>query len=515
MRTLPERLGKYPILRVLGEGAMGVVYEGFDPVIRRPLAIKTIRRELIEGGSGGQAMVARFRNEAQAAGRLTHPGIAGVYEYGEDERCAYIAMEFVPGGSVREFLSRRPRFAHEDVLSVMVQLLDALEHAHAHGVAHRDIKPANLMITRDGRLKVTDFGVARIEAAGLTLDGAVIGTPGFIAPEQYTEDTIDGRVDLYAAGVLMYQLLAGRTPFGGSPEAVMYKTLHEQPAPPSSIEGAADAARFDAVVMRALAKSPAERHPSAAAFREALVALAAQPIHATVSEETLVMAPMRAASPSPGLSTGGLSGGLSGGVRGAVSGAAPAGVAGDASVAPGTAPTRLSTWDPEVLAGVEARLSRHLGPVARVLVRRAAAATEDVAALVDRLAADLPDDADRTSFRTATMAQFGGAATTAIGGTGTGVASAVAPPGPPATGAGTVASGTAAATAGDGPLTPAYLEQSTRVIAARVGPIAKLLVRRAAADACGRRAFAQALVASADLGDAAGPALAELLRLPG
>ena len=126
---VPQRLGKYPISRVIGEGAMGVVYEAFDPVIRRPLAIKTIRRELVEGSEKGASMVARFRNEAQAAGRLMHPGIAAVHEYGEDDDCAYIVMEFVSGASLREYLARNTRFPEHDVLSIMCQLLDALEYA--------------------------------------------------------------------------------------------------------------------------------------------------------------------------------------------------------------------------------------------------------------------------------------------------------------------------------------------------------------------------------------------------
>ena len=164
----PERIGKYPIVRTLGEGAMGVVYEAFDPIIRRPLAIKTIRRALIESHETGAAAVARFKTEAQAAGGLAHPGIASVYEYGEDDQCAYIAMEFVTGNTLREYISRKTVFAEEDVLSMMLQLLDALGYAHSRKVLHRDIKPANLMITRDGRLKVTDFGIARVEANGVT-----------------------------------------------------------------------------------------------------------------------------------------------------------------------------------------------------------------------------------------------------------------------------------------------------------------------------------------------------------
>lgn len=519
MSTIPERLGKYPIVRVLGEGAMGVVYEAFDPVIRRQLAIKTIRRELIEGVDGGVAATARFRNEAQAAGRLLHPGIAAVYEYGEDEHCAFIAMEYVTGCSVREYLSRQTRFADEDVLSIMVQLLEALGHAHAHGVLHRDIKPANLMITRDGRVKVTDFGVARIEASGLTLDGAVIGTPGYIAPEQYTEETIDGRVDVYAAGVLMYQLLAGRTPFTGTPEAVMYKTLHEMPAPPSKVEGAGRPERFDPIVMTALAKSRDERYPSADAFRLALVECSVQPI-GVVSEETVVIVPLR---PSPAAVGGSPTASRADGAvvadasRGAEAvRARSAAVAQSASAGPTGAATVLQSWDPGVLAEVESRLSRHIGPVARVLVRRAAAACADVPTLIDRLVEDIPAQDDRTQFRTATAALARSHAT--HGGqpahTGAPTGSRTRIDSGAATVLSTPAGSASSAEAVDAPLTPDFLAHATRVLAAHVGPIARVLVRKSAERSAGRRAFAADVVTAAGLGEGADKVVAELLRGP-
>src|SRR6266545_1800360 len=183
--TAPDRLGKYEITEVLGRGAMGVVYKGFDPGIRRIVAIKTIRRELIEGERPAAAMLARFRNEAQAAGKLAHPGIVAVYDYGEDASVAYIAMEYVEGNSLREYLGRGTRFAERDAVSVMSQLLEALEHAHERRVWHRDIKPANIIVMMNGRVKVADFGIARIEASDLTQTSAMLGSPGYMAPEQY------------------------------------------------------------------------------------------------------------------------------------------------------------------------------------------------------------------------------------------------------------------------------------------------------------------------------------------
>ncbi len=150
-QPIPQRLGKYPITGVIGRGAMGVVYRGVDPVIKRAVAIKTIRKELVEGDEHTEAMSDRFRHEAQAAGRLSHPGIVAVYEYGEDAQHAFIAMEYVEGNSLREYLARDTGFDERDSVSIMAQLLDALQFAHDHSVWHRDIKPANIMVMSNGR----------------------------------------------------------------------------------------------------------------------------------------------------------------------------------------------------------------------------------------------------------------------------------------------------------------------------------------------------------------------------
>ena len=162
-----ERLGKYEIVEVLGRGAMGIVFKGFDPGIDRTVALKTIRKELIEDDDRAGMALARFRNEARAAGRLSHPGIVAVYDYGESESVSYIAMEYVQGNSLREYFNRGTRFGEADTVSIMAQLLEALQHAHDAGVWHRDIKPANLIIMGNGRLKIADFGIARIEASQL------------------------------------------------------------------------------------------------------------------------------------------------------------------------------------------------------------------------------------------------------------------------------------------------------------------------------------------------------------
>ena len=292
----PERLGKYDIVEVLGKGAMGVVFKGFDPDIDRTVAIKTVRKELIEEEDHAGMALARFKNEARAAGRLSHPGIVAVYDYGESGSVAYIAMEFVQGASLREYFNRGTRFAERDAIAIMVQLLEALQHAHDQGVWHRDIRPANLIIMTNGKVKITDFGIARIDTSTLTQTGVVIGSPGYMAPEPYAGGKVDRRADLFATGVVMYQLLTGARPFAGSVESIPYKICHVEPPLPSEAEPDRGWERYNAVITRALAKQPETRFQTAAEFRAAILEAYAKPVAATVSEETIIAEPATGAA---------------------------------------------------------------------------------------------------------------------------------------------------------------------------------------------------------------------------
>ena len=294
--TTPHHLGKYEITEVLGQGAMGVVYRGFDPGIRRTVAIKTIRRELVEGERAAAAMLARFRNEAQAAGKLAHPGIVAVYDYGEDAAVAYIAMEYVEGNSLREYIARGTRFAERDAVSIMSQLLEALGHAHERRVWHRDIKPGNVIVMRNGKVKVADFGIARIEASELTQTGVMMGSPGYMAPEQYAAAQIDHRADLFAAGVVFYQLITGAKPFVGTTEQVSYATCHTEPLRASLADPGKGWERYDPIIAKALSKKPEDRFQSAEAFRAAILAAHDAPAAAAVSEETIIVEVLRPAA---------------------------------------------------------------------------------------------------------------------------------------------------------------------------------------------------------------------------
>jgi len=178
-----ERLGKYEIRRELGRGAMGVVYEAFDPLIKRSVALKTIRTDQLQGEEGQNA-IARFRHEAQAAGRLAHPNIVAIHDFGEEGGVWYIAMEFMKGRELKDYFQANERFAAGDIVRIMTQILAALGYSHRLGVVHRDVKPSNIFIMDDGTAKVADFGIAHVESSDLTQVGTVLGTPAYMSPEQ-------------------------------------------------------------------------------------------------------------------------------------------------------------------------------------------------------------------------------------------------------------------------------------------------------------------------------------------
>ena len=477
----PERLGRYSITGVLGEGAMGVVYKAFDPVIKRALAIKTIRRQLDDGDASVDSYAARFRNEAEAAGRLQHPGIVAVYEYGEDDARAYITMEFVEGTSLAQLIAKKTVFSVAEVVDIVAQLLEALHHAHEQGVWHRDIKPANLILTPAGRVKIADFGIARIESAALTQVSSTIGTPGHMAPEQYLGDALDRRVDIFAAGVLLYQLLTGRMPFTGSSESVMYKVLNESPVPPSVAASVAALAVFDALVAQALAKAPDERFSTAAAFRRALLDIGAGMAD---SDQTIIVASRPAAYPAQ---------------AGLARSAAPVH---DASAPDATLATAATTaaatlvatgWDASELKRIEIALATHVGPLARVMVQRAARECRNAAELTTRLAEQLPTADERGAF----LAMAGAVSGAAPSGTARNVAAAT----PDVSGA------------ASGLLSEPVVEQALKILTHRIGPIAKVLVKKAAQQGGSRAQFFARLAARVEQADERAQLLAELERI--
>ena len=253
----PERLGKYPLMSIIGTGSMAVVYKSIDPDIGRPVALKTIRRELLDDEI--ENYPARLRIEAEAGAALVHPCIVKTYEYGEADGYAFIAMEYVEGHSLRDCFESQVRFNTDQAINIISQLLKALQYAHLRGVWHRDVKPANILLVTDGLIKVGDFGIARVESLNLAQTDSIMGTPGYIAPEMYLGEAFDQRIDLFAAGVVFYQLLTGMAPFVGTPEKIMFKVCYETPLPPSVVARQSSLRPFDAVVLKALVRRPEER----------------------------------------------------------------------------------------------------------------------------------------------------------------------------------------------------------------------------------------------------------------
>jgi serine/threonine protein kinase len=268
-----RQLGRYQLLGVLGKGAMGIVYEARDPHLDRLVAIKTIR--LVNATEEQAASYERrFLTEARSAARLRHPAIVNVYDAGHDDDVTYLVMEKVNGVNLKHCLNEGVRFSMAGVARTLLDVLGALEHAHQHRIVHRDVKPENILIDATGLVKLTDFGIAKIQEMGADngtqLSGGVIGTPRYMSPEQISGMPVDNRSDLFSAGVLLYELLTGHMPFDGPHAmAVANSIIHREQEAPSRLNPAVWPG-LDAVVAQALQKSPEDRFVSAAAFAAAL-----------------------------------------------------------------------------------------------------------------------------------------------------------------------------------------------------------------------------------------------------
>ena len=423
----PQKIGKYDVHSVLGKGAMGVVYKAFDPAIERLVAIKTVRKDLVDPDLVEQSM-ARFKNEARAAGRLLHPNIVSVYEYGEDDANAFIVMEYVEGTGLREYLNRKATFDLGQITAIMTQLLLALDFAHERGVVHRDIKPSNLILTTGGTLKVADFGIARVDTSNLTTMGMVVGTPSYMSPEQCQGQTVDRRSDLFSAGVVLYELLTGEKPFAGAMETIGYKICHESPKAPSEISRLTLSATVDAVVATALEKKPEARFQNARAFSRALRGAS----EALAGDDALGATEINLAAIKLESTVG------------------------------------LPAFEDTVLRTVERQLARFVGPMARIMIRKAAARTADLSELYALLSENIADPEEKRKF-------FEGARASGVttGSSARVHATGSLPQAKPA------------------PLERSFVDESTQRLTAYLGPIARVVATRAAQKAASRDEFVE------------------------
>jgi serine/threonine protein kinase len=366
-------IGKYRVEGIIGRGAIGIVYKCFDPNICRPVAIKTLRREVLANVDDPKALLQRFASEARAAGNCQHPNIVTVFDYVEQDNAPFIIMEYVCANTLDNITHSGILVPLHQVGEIMVQLLSALEHAHAKGVIHRDVKPANILCPAATSIKVTDFGVARFQDLGLTrAGGGALGTPNYMSPEQFLGREVDGRSDLFATGVILFQLLTGTKPYTAAdiPE-LMRKLLNQAPPALATLRPELPS-QLDRVLQKALARNPSDRFQSAPAFSSALTAALAQSSSSQVTQAIdLTRIPPRLPGDPSDASRGSLN---------------------------RTMAVRLTQ---DTLGQLEEKLARSIGPIARVLLSRASQETTDADKFLTRLTSHIPAAKEAEAFRNA------------------------------------------------------------------------------------------------------------------
>src|SRR5207249_379814 len=276
-----KRIGKYLVTGRIGRGGMGMVYRGWDEILEREVAVKTLTLE----GSLDEESRRRFHIEAKAAARLQHPNIITVYELGEDRGLPFIAMELLPGTDLEGLMRSGEPLMLQEKLDLVIQVCRGLAYAHEHKIVHRDIKPSNVRVLEDGSVKIMDFGIAKLGGTGVTKTGMMVGTVHYMSPEQIRGETLDGRSDLFSVGVILYELLAGRRPFAGEGvTAVLYKIINDEPPELEPGELGADATGLRAAMKRMLAKDREQRPATAAVLADELSAILAAHLGALAAD---------------------------------------------------------------------------------------------------------------------------------------------------------------------------------------------------------------------------------------
>lgn len=433
-RPATSRLGKYRIDGTIGKGAMGVVYRGYDEDIERPVALKMLHSHLL-GDDMGEELAVRFRQEAKAAARCMHTNIVAVFDYGIYGGEHYIVMEYVEGSDLKSLLRGKSRMELPQAVRIVSQVLSALEYAHGNGVVHRDIKPGNVLLMHDGRVKVTDFGIARLESSELTQTGFMLGTPNYMSPEALRGQA-DARSDLYAVGVMLYEMLTGNRlgPGGQIGATALAAELAEAIADPTI------AGQVQELLLKALHADPASRYQNAGSFSRHLAMIPSHPAVNPAGTEEPAPTVVRPA-PDPARSAG-----------------APRGRQSTNRAAAGLSPTAI--------VQLEKALVSYLGPMASRLVKKHTAQCEDIDELIDALAAHIPAPDEQTRFRTSVTAtelnQLSQIRDHRQAGTGM---------------------GTAADSSPRVSLSQPELERITAVLAPHLGPLASRILARAQRDA--------------------------------
>ena len=362
-----QTIGRYRVERLLGSGAMGEVYRAYDPVIDRLVAIKVLRPELI-AGSGSDQLLQRFRREARAAGRRFHPNIVAIWDFGDDDGMPFLAMEYVEGRSLDELIRSAGPLATERGAIIITQVLSALGFAHANGIVHRDIKPSNIMVLPNDDVKVADFGIARIDASDFTIVGDLLGTPAYMAPEQLSGAPVDHRTDLFAVGVILFEMLTGVKPFRGKSITEIMSFMETRgpediralnPAVPDALKR---------VITKSVAFEPAQRYAEAAEFPKAI----SEAVPALPRDQRLSRAPLAPGPPAEVTAT-------------TASRCSPASVGG-------------GSLAPELLRDVERDLATFIGPMASIEVKRAVSQTNDLLQLYELLGRQLKNPGDHAEF---------------------------------------------------------------------------------------------------------------------
>jgi len=289
--AIPSSLGRYQVAEELGRGAMGVVYLAVDPVLARPVAIKVVKESEYMTPAEVEQYHARFRHEAEAAGRLSHPDIVQIFDIGPN----YLVMEFIEGRTLSDALRAGFTMSVRQAVSLIERVADAIDYAHKNGIVHRDVKPANVMLLEDGGVKVMDFGVARLDDSTLTAAGTVVGSVRYMAPEQMLGEKVDGRADVFSLAAVAYELLTAQPPFPGKTiTEVVSRVVRGGHVPPSGAEPRLPRA-LDPVFARAFATKVNERYPRATDFAKDLVAASRPALDLAIRHGTAVQTPRKPA----------------------------------------------------------------------------------------------------------------------------------------------------------------------------------------------------------------------------